>query len=374
MLDEQLTRLRHDVAASIDVPGFDDLVVRGRRRRRRRLALSAAAVAVVAGVAATGLSPALERDATPPVNEPDTWSEPRQPADILDEADAQLYVYEAGPDGFQLSVWAPDQCNDTICPVAFAWSDDGWQTRDDRLFSDWVDVYPVGRTVVVYPEDGAEFLLTDRGERIDLGQPEPPRPATAGEVLIDTSSPRGIAMVDLATGATHRIPLPRHLTLTWVDRVEGGRLVAIGNRGDQGVYATSDDGGRTWQEQPIPAIRSGATANVSADRAVVALRGVDGLELTIITEQGTNVTVVDDLPFGSADCLDLTDGPLLVSSGSRLFRSTDDSWTEFEDITPDSGARCPRTNGQVTTALAADMRSGLVSRDFGDTWKTVDPR
>lgn len=193
MLDQELDRLRRDVTAAVDVPGFDDLVGRGRRRRRHQVGLCAAAITVVGALAAAGLTPALQQDATPPVDDPDTWSEPQQPADILDESDAQMYAYEANPDGFQFSVWAPDECNDDICPVAFAWTEDGWQTRDDHLFADWVDVYPVGRTMVVYPKDGGQFLLTDRGERIELGEPEPPRPATAGEVLIDTTDPEGIS-------------------------------------------------------------------------------------------------------------------------------------------------------------------------------------
>lgn len=377
MLEVEISELRREVDGAIGQPPFEDLVRRGRARRRRTVGLGAAALAVVAGGTLMGLGPALQQGTdVPPVERPDEPQAPRSAAEIIDDPTSRLYAFESLDDGLSMAVWARDDCNDAYCPVALAWSEDDWQTRADQLFQDWVEVYPLDDRFLVYPDQGKEFLLTKDDGRIDLAEPGPAAPATDDEVVIDVTRPRGIAMLDPVTGETHGVLRPEGMGLTWIDRMADGRLGAYGPRTSDGVgiYATSDDGGTSWVQHEIPTPIEGAWMVSDGENVVVSRYELDGVELTISTDDGRTWTTVSDMPFNVTECLDLVDGTLMVSYGSHLYRSTDPGLEEYEEVTPEGGGSCIWSDDGVITTIAADRSSALQSADLGTTWTIVDSR
>ncbi|HEU4566928.1 MAG TPA: hypothetical protein VFR99_02775 [Marmoricola sp.] len=372
MADPDLTSLARAWADRTREPDFDALVGRAHDRRRRRvlaLVAAAAAVLVVAGLSAVLLQRGPSAAPLP------TDRRSHQPADresaVWIVAHGRLVSYAAGLGGWTsnggppdapdrvLAVWQHCRADDTGCRSAWRLTDwHGQQIATGRARSSadggsgvnavaWGDVFVLrswNRPGIVVSPDGTSAPLRD----VDSGTVRP------GDLLLRAG--RGFAVADPRTATAWPLQAPGAVGVATATIAADGTpwvMPAPGRDRASGKVTVRWSRQGTWHEHLLsrgtrdtggPAMPGLLT---TAGHHVVAMSSFDGATVLPV---GTFAVSADDgrhwtdltreqLPFDFVDSMAATSGGTLYVVGDpdgrgrwRLFRSTDASWTHFEQV------------------------------------------
>jgi hypothetical protein len=377
MADLDLRGVRDQIGSTVRMPSFDEVLAAGRRRRRARIGAAFAAVVLLLGGGAVALGqPSGSDRGIEPADVRPTAATADQ---IIDAPDAELWDYVLTGTGVAYSFWhAP--CIEFSCPTAVAWSDDGWESRVTSRIppdSDW-QVSPGG--LLVLPAGRSEYLVTPDGTRVDLRERRQVLPATGDEMALQDIGTSAWRLVDPRTGESRPAPLPPGTTVDDLGVMATGDMEAVGTlRNGNRVLAGSTDGGVTWSRIPLPASSGWVFRNGTHIALMESLIGSDvspPIRVTVSADAGESWTAREgeEVPFGVSDCMTATSDALVVTAGGQLWRSTDDAWLHFEQLTDAPELACVGDYDGTLVSPAAEGRSAWVSTDVGDTWTEVDPR
>ena len=298
---------------------------------------------------------------------------------IVDSPDAVLQDYLLTDARVAYSVWdAP--CSELPCPMAVAWSDDDWESRVVSPIpseSDW-QVSSAG--MLVLPPGQSAFLVTPDGTRVDLRERRQVLPATGGEMALQDFDTSAWRLVDPRTGESRPAPLPPGMTVDDLGVMATGEMEAVGTlRNGKRVLATSADGGVSWARIPLPAPSGWVFHNETHIALMESLYGLDvspPIRVTVSSDAGDTWTELEgeEVPFGVSDCMTATSDALVVTARGQLWRSTDDSWLHFEQLTDAPPLGCASDFDGTLVSPGAEGESAWISTDDGDTWTEVDPR
>ncbi|HET7386257.1 MAG TPA: hypothetical protein VFJ19_06270 [Nocardioidaceae bacterium] len=367
------------VARDTVAPPFETLTARAHSRRRRQvLAVVAATVVVVAGVGAA-VATGTRNSATPqPVQTPTTPATPspvtptsspspssspstaRQKlaklpiSQVIDRGKPTSYAVDAA--GHTLAVW--QLCRRDHCRYAYALNVEtpkadnvlqGYQS----LGADWLDARSADGRFVVVPFSGKGFVVNAENiAKHPHGDTHTTtlRHVASGSVRtgdIAVSTEKGWMVVDPSAATEWPVDTGQHGELVEFAVVSGGTLWAESRHRVDGRNVISIDhltsDGR-WIRHTIEGTLpegDGSGLVVSGDH-VVAITGPNGVDatvpdhFTVSSDGGSTWTQVPrrDLPFDTIESWAATSGGTLyvAEAGGHLWRSTDDSWTHFEQV------------------------------------------
>jgi hypothetical protein len=322
------------------VPGFDELLDRGRRHRNRRTALTAtgAALAVATIIGATQLvggDDGREPDLAPLPSET-TFIEPSPEsaaAAIVDDPEAQIADAAVAPNGATAVLWRVVGQQ----PHALAVSGDGFETRRESRLPIPGTVVPAGDGFIVRDEALSKvWLVPADGERRLVEVDGATAPAAEGEVVVANSD--GLVAVDPAKARAHPVPSPEgtYAISSYGGRLSGFTNLVHENGARESTYHWSDDGGATWRsttfdsgELGIPeVVRSVRSSRCSRCRRRAAPSGRAGTTASwpLSPVRGWSTASCGCSPTCGATAADLrasqvcTAGPTAGWSGSRRSR------------------------------------------------------
>lgn len=405
MADPDLTTLARAWASHTTEPEFDALVGRARARRRRRvlaLVASAAAVVLIAGLSTVLLQRGPSAAPLPTNHRKPAKVDPaRDPSWIIGHG--RLVSYAAGLGGWTSSTPTPPDAPDRVMTV---WRHCRHESRGCRAawrLTDWsgkvVATGLAGKgwngAPTAYASGDMFVLRTWNRPGIAVDPDGSTRPiadadggtVTAGDVLVRVG--KSLAVVDLRSEETWPLPLPRHVA-GWVDgtvstdgtawllpepapgtlvRTIQVRWFRAGAWHQHLLWRAAPSVGGT----PMPGLL------VSSGEHVAAMSSFDGATVLPV---GTFAVTADDgrhwtdltkrqLPFDFVDSMAATDGGTLYVVGSpdgrgawELFRSTDASWTNFEQVPGAHDIAGLDSGGPVVLAFSGSLgQPGLVAYD-----------
>jgi hypothetical protein len=339
-------------------PPFEEIVGRAKRRRRRVVLAAAAATAAALAIAVTGAALTVgDRDAAPgPVDHPgprpsgssfpSTAAEPPPDADTIIRT-GHLVSFAAGPAGALLTVW--QTCTEDEMHVCHA----AWQlqaqdgTRRQLVPGESPSAHRAGDAFVVKAWNRPGILVTLDGSVRPLVDGTP-RAVGVDDALVTGRT--GLIAVDGRTGQTWPIPPP-----AGIQRLDAAAVAADGTLWATGMAPSGEvwlawNAGRSWEHHVMPADQRNdslpAYVAVGGDH-VVSVSGYDGATILPVADYAVSTdggaTWKDlhqrDLPFDFVDAIAASSGGTLYVAaedghgGRSLFRTTDDTWTHFAEVT-----------------------------------------
>lgn len=338
-----LHELARAAAEAAEPPSYESLARRAHvRRGRRRLAIagvaSAAVAAVVVGITAmpppdSGERPSPATSGPSPSTAVESTRHGVTAAQAISGGDLWGFAVDGAGDLFSAWAYQPKGFNQALMAWRLAAADGHVATGFLPDHSSGLRLSSGRDYFVAKATDTGGILVHGDGtvSRLRASATGDLRPGAAWVMTAD-----GVDPVDGAAGAVVRLRPPGGGSWTNVTVTDDGTFWGADA---EGISWRKDDG--TWHQRQIGGTGTSQLLAASGRRvAAYAVRLDHGdlavVEGTVSTDGGGTWSDLSatDLPFTDIESLAATaDGTLFVSDGTRVYRSTDGTWTRF-DLVP----------------------------------------